>query len=223
MLIQIVEPQTTTRNKITHWIRDNFPLFGSSSHSHFQKEQDYDCLILPYSLFISKDAKSAVTKILSDPTTTGVFTPVFVYNCPNQEAVAECFGLGCGEAMLTPLHLGVLRLRLEKLVRSTYPSLYASDTEAPFFMCDNHQMKMGATILQLRHKDFLLLHYLWIHQGSTLSRMQLLKAIWSEYHDVLESTVDSHIKSIRALITKWQIPARIITMYGKGYRLELKK
>lgn len=71
-------------------------------------------------------------------------------------------------------------------------------------------------------KEYALLHYLYVNAGQTLSREQLLDAVWTMGSPV-DRTVDDHVYRLRRKLARWSPAIQIDTMRGIGYRLKLAK
>ena len=74
--------------------------------------------------------------------------------------------------------------------------------------------------VQLSHKEFELLHYLWSKKNSTVSRDELLSNIWGYDENPTTRTVDNFILKIRQKIENDpNHPKIILTVHGIGYKL----
>lgn len=71
-------------------------------------------------------------------------------------------------------------------------------------------------------KEFELLFKLGNYPGKTFSREQLIEDIWGYDYEGDERTVDVHIKRLRERFPEDEFSFRIKTIWGLGYRLELK-
>jgi len=76
-------------------------------------------------------------------------------------------------------------------------------------------------LLQLKPKEYELLHYLAQHQGKALSRNLILEEVWGWDYVGGSRSVDVHIRWLREKIESDPAhPERIITLRGVGYRFE---
>jgi DNA-binding response OmpR family regulator len=74
--------------------------------------------------------------------------------------------------------------------------------------------------VQLSHKEFEVLHYLWKKRNSTVSRDDLLSEIWGYDENPTTRTVDNFIMKLRHKVeTDPNHPEVIITVHGLGYKL----
>jgi two-component system response regulator ResD len=74
--------------------------------------------------------------------------------------------------------------------------------------------------LELRPKEYDLLHFLARHRGQVFSRESLLSHVWGQERFIDERTVDVHVRRLREKLTAIAPDAHIIlTEWGVGYRL----
>lgn len=74
--------------------------------------------------------------------------------------------------------------------------------------------------VQLSHKEFELLHYLWGKKNSTVSRDELLSNIWGYDENPTTRTVDNFIMKLRQKVeADPNHPQIILTVHGIGYKL----
>lgn len=83
------------------------------------------------------------------------------------------------------------------------------------------EVYLNDRLIQLKPKEYKLLHYLVIHQGKALSRDLILEEVWGWDYAGGSRSVDVHIRWLREKIeTDPSHPQRIITLRGVGYRFE---
>ena len=74
--------------------------------------------------------------------------------------------------------------------------------------------------VQMSHKEFELLHYLWDNRNTVVTRDDLLNKIWGYEESPTTRTVDNFIVRLRQKIEKDpERPHYIITVHGIGYKL----
>lgn len=74
--------------------------------------------------------------------------------------------------------------------------------------------------VQLSHKEFELMHYLWSKKNSTVNRDELLSNIWGYDENPTTRTVDNFILKLRQKIElDPNHPQVILTVHGIGYKL----
>lgn len=78
---------------------------------------------------------------------------------------------------------------------------------------------LGDNLVELTSREFDLLLYFIRHPGQVFRRSELLDKIWGYGHEGYEHTVNSHINRLRSKIEDDPAhPARIITVWGVGYK-----
>ena len=74
--------------------------------------------------------------------------------------------------------------------------------------------------LELRPKEYDLLHFLAQHRGQVFSRGSLLSHVWGHESYIDERTVDVHVRRLRSKLAAIDPDAQVIlTEWGVGYRL----
>ena len=135
----------------------------------------------------------------------------------------EGFSSGIDEYVTKPFSPAVLVKRIEALLKredrlNTAPKSSKSgleiNKEAFTAFLDGKQ-------LELTLKEFELLSYMFDNKERVLSRDQLLNAVWGYDYMGDFRTVDSHIARIRLKLKDWG-STHLKTIYGMGYKLELK-
>jgi two-component system response regulator ResD len=75
-------------------------------------------------------------------------------------------------------------------------------------------------LLELRPREYDLLHFLARHRGQVFTREALLSHVWGHESYIDERTVDVHIRRLRSKLTAIAPDAQVIlTEWGVGYRL----
>ena len=79
-------------------------------------------------------------------------------------------------------------------------------------------VRIGSKILGLTPMEYDLLVYLKLHSCMTLSREELIKAVWGYTFLGDSRTIDTHIKSLRRKLGDFRCLVR--TVWGKGYQFQ---
>ncbi len=88
----------------------------------------------------------------------------------------------------------------------------------------SREVIVGEERIDLTPKEFDLLWYLAYNRNRVFTREQLLEQVWAYqefYGD--ERTVDQHIKRLRRKIEITGSPCRITTIWGVGYKFEIRE
>lgn len=120
-------------------------------------------------------------------------------------------------------HLRHERMVLSKQGSETKPVMNEEVLTSNNLILDlgRREVSLNGQPLQLKPKEFNLLHYLMRNQGKTLSRAILLEKIWEWNYFTDTHTVDVHVHWLREMIEEDpKQPKRIVTVRGSGYRFE---
>ncbi len=83
------------------------------------------------------------------------------------------------------------------------------------------EVRINNENLELKPKEFELLHYLAMNRGRALSREKILEDVWGWDYMGESRTVDVHMRWLRQKIeVDPGQPSRLITVRGAGYRFE---
>lgn len=74
--------------------------------------------------------------------------------------------------------------------------------------------------IYLTRKEFMLLEYLMKNRGTVLSRGMILEHVWDMNADPFSNTIESHIVSIRKKLGSNGKQKMILTIPGRGYKIE---
>lgn len=84
-----------------------------------------------------------------------------------------------------------------------------------------HRCRIGGREVDLRPKEFDLLHALLVHAGRAVSRESLMARVWDDNWFGSTKTLDMHIAMLRRRLAEGgEPPERIATLRGFGYRYE---
>jgi DNA-binding response OmpR family regulator len=74
--------------------------------------------------------------------------------------------------------------------------------------------------IEMSHKEFETLHYLYTNKNKVVSRDELLKEVWGLHHAPTTRTVDNFIVKLRQKVeVDSNKPKLILTVHGIGYKL----
>ena len=88
---------------------------------------------------------------------------------------------------------------------------------------DKYEVKVNGEPISLKPKEIQLLHYLLENKNIVFNRDQLLQKVWDYAYSGETRTVDVHIKRLRDKLgnssDKWELK----TIWGVGYKLEVRE
>lgn len=125
---------------------------------------------------------------------------------------------GADDYMAKPFGIMELLSRIRALLRRTGSD--AAPTEfhlGPLYVSPSrHEVKVHGESVSLTYKEFELLTLLLEHQGTVLTRDQILRRVWGIEFDGESRTVDVHIRTLRAKLG--EAGSLIETVRGVGYK-----
>ncbi len=159
----------------------------------------------------------------------GKTTPIIMLTAKGEE-IDKVVGLelGADDYITKPFSLRELIARVKAVLRRADTSV----TTAPKddirigrlnINFSNYTSFEGKKEVQLSHKEYEILNYLFKHRNSTVSRDDLLTNIWGYDESPTTRTVDNFILRLRQKIeTDHENPKIIITVHGIGYKFILQ-
>jgi DNA-binding response OmpR family regulator len=157
----------------------------------------------------------------------GINTPIILLTAKGEE-IDKVLGLelGADDYVTKPFSLRELLARIKANLRRGEESASGKDSGG-MVSIGRLDINFSAytafeegTPVQLSHKEFEILHYLWEKRNGTVSRDDLLNEVWGYDETPTTRTVDNFILRLRQKIEKdFNHPQIIITVHGIGYKL----
>lgn len=157
----------------------------------------------------------------------GLKTPIILLTAKGEE-IDKVLGLelGADDYVTKPFSLRELLARIKAVLRRQ-ENFVKDDTQSKVLKIGNLEINFGnysafenGNPVQLSHKEFEILNYLWKHRNNSVSRDNLLSEIWGYDENPTTRTVDNFILKLRQKIEKDpNHPRIIITVHGIGYKL----
>ena len=162
----------------------------------------------------------------------GVQTPIIFLTAKGEE-IDKVLGLelGADDYVTKPFSLRELLARVKAVLRRGETSINKDTSEAVIGKLTVHftgyqayepaRHPGGEGIpVQMSHREFEILHYLWKKRNQTVSRDELLNNIWGYDENPATRTVDNFIVKLRNKIENDpNHPQIILTVHGIGYKL----
>src|SRR4030066_2287291 len=155
----------------------------------------------------------------------GVTTPIILLTAKGEE-IDKVLGLelGADDYVTKPFSLRELLSRVKAVLRRGETSINTNTAEAVIGKLTVHftgyQAYEEGIPVQMSHKEFEILHYLWKKRNQVVSRDDLLSNIWGYDENPATRTVDNFIMKLRNRIEKDpNHPQIILTVHGIGYKL----
>jgi DNA-binding response OmpR family regulator len=135
------------------------------------------------------------------------------------ETRVRCFDLGADDLMTKPFSIHELRARCRALLRRKREArliLRAGDLEVDRM---NHSATRAGQSIPLTNKEFALLEHLLLNRGQSISRIELLEAVWKMEPAQTTNIVDVYVNYLRRKL-KDPTPGRLVrTVRGQGYMI----
>jgi two-component system alkaline phosphatase synthesis response regulator PhoP len=219
--ILIIEDEEALRSRLSCRLRGEGYLVDTANEGidGFEKAtgQPFDLIILDMML-----ASRRGGDVCRDIRQGGMATPILLLASQSQKTDAVLgLRLGADDFVTKPFNSAELLARIEALLR-----------RAPFRPGHGvHQV--GSIRVDLRRaevtrdgipvymaaREFQLLRYLIERPGTSVSRKELLRAVWGYATDAMTRTIDMHVSSLREkLETNPKYPELILTVARVGYK-----
>ena len=150
--------------------------------------------------------------------------PIIMLTARGQE-VDKVVGLelGADDYVTKPFSIRELMARVKAVLRRRSAAAPATADHYRFgdiaVNTRGHEVTRGGQPVDLSSKEFALLAYFIAHRSETLSRDQLLEAVWGYENYPSTRTVDTHIVHLRQKLEKNpEDPRFILTIHGTGYK-----
>lgn len=148
----------------------------------------------------------------------GITTPIIMLTAKDGELdEAEALDIGADDYLTKPFHFVVLVARLRALVRRAAPADTPEEIQfGPLRVLPReHRAFIDGALVELTAKEFGILLYLARHPGATVSKTELIDALWDFAQHPELNVVEVHVSSLRR-----KVGASLIeTVRGVGYRL----
>lgn len=185
-------------------------------------ENNYDLIILDVMM-----PKMSGFDVCRNARKSGVTTPIILLTAKGEE-IDKVLGLelGADDYVTKPFSVRELIARVKAILRRS-ENLISHESklikigklEVDF---NGYIAVSGKKDVQMSHKEFEILHYLWKKRNTTVSRDDLLTEIWGYDETPTTRTVDNFILKLRQKIeTDPNHPKIILTVHGVGYKMVL--
>jgi DNA-binding response OmpR family regulator len=174
-------------------------------------------------------------EVLRRMRSSGCTVPLIVLTARDED-VDKIVGLelGADDYLIKPFNPRELSARIRALLRRQ-SELRTVEAELARLQAESESPKPGegllldhlrrrarfrGQVMDLRPKEYDLLHFLAQNQGQVFTRDALLSHVWGHDSYVSERTVDVHVRRLRAKLTAIAPDAEVIlTEWGVGYRM----
>lgn len=155
----------------------------------------------------------------------GNTTPIILLTAKGEE-IDKVLGLelGADDYVTKPFSLRELLARIKAVLRRGESSPKSAGSTVKIGKLTVNFSSYNASeendSVQMSHKEFEVLHYLWDKKNNTVSRDELLANVWGQDVYITTRTIDNFILKLRQKIEDDpNHPKLILTVHGIGYKL----
>lgn len=168
--------------------------------------------------------------VCADIRRRGMDVPILLLTARSQ-TIEKVIGLkmGADDYVTKPFDTHELMARIEVLLRRASRAGQAAIPERTSICrlgnlaidLQHGTVTRGNEPIELTTREFQLLRFMLEHQGTVLTRDQLLREVWGHEPGTITRTVDVHIANLRQKLEKSpKRPELILTVAGVGYKLQ---
>lgn len=221
--ILVVEDDAALCRMIEDWLsldHHNVELISEGLEAHDRlRFYEFDLVILDWNL----PGKDGI-EILKEFRRAGGMTPVLMLTGKGTIGDKETgFSAGTDDYLTKPFHGKELSARVKALLRR--PRVFVSEElKAGDIVLDrgSYRVTKAGEELHLVPKEFTLLEFLMQNPNRVFSAEFLLNKIWATESDATVDALTTCVKRLRKKIDTAGAPSMIRTVYGVGYKLEVK-
>jgi DNA-binding response OmpR family regulator len=211
---RIVKESLESRDFTVHMATD-----GSQAVSLFQLHKPDICILdvmLP-----EKDGYSSAKEIRqSDP-----HVPIIFVTAKTQiEDVVKGFETGGNDYIRKPFSMEELIVRINNLLALANPKFRGQAERYLLgqyeFLVNRYELKTGNSVKKLSHREASLLKILCENRNTTVSRKEMLMAVWGDDSFFNSRNLDVYITKLRDYL-KQDPSVQIITIKGVGYHFAI--
>jgi DNA-binding response OmpR family regulator len=157
----------------------------------------------------------------------GINTPIILLTAKGEE-IDKVLGLelGADDYITKPFSLRELLARIKAILRRAISEKEANQ-ENEFVQVGKIKVNFktytasdGSGEIKMSHKEFEVLHYLFMKTGKTVHREDLMNDVWGIEFEISTRTIDNFILKLRQKIeVDPNNPKIILTVHGTGYKM----
>ncbi len=224
MRIAIVEDDSVQAQQLKQWfVEAGHNVHWHSSGRSFSQattRESFDLVILDWNL-----ADTTGMQLLQTLRANSISIPViFMTSRDTEEDIVSALQNGADDYLVKPARKAETLARIAALERRSggFQAQQATLRYPPYTLNSKHfTVQCDDETIQLTHKEFDLIRFMFQNNGRVLSRGHLLESVWGFNPNVSTRTLDSHMSKLRRKLSLtpehgW----RMVSVYQFGYRLE---
>jgi DNA-binding response OmpR family regulator len=226
--VLVVDDEASVRDVVKRYLeREGYVVLlasnGLEALSTLEHERDRVSLVVLDVMLPGLDGLEILKRVRGDNP-----VPIIILSARTEE-FDRVMGLelGADDYVLKPFSPRELVSRVKAVLRRGRPDAIAVNSRKPLIVgnimlrADTRQVEVDGNLCELTAKEFDLLWLFMRHPKQVFTRDQLLDQVWGFSEFIDSSTVTVHIHRLRDKIEHDPAkPARLVTVWGVGYRLE---
>lgn len=226
MKILIIEDEPELRETLQTFLREERYIVevASTMREGLEKTMlyDYDCILLDIML---PDGNGLT--LLKELKKQGKMENLIIISAKDAvEDKVQGIELGADDYLAKPFHLLELNARIKGLIRRKVSNgamqIILGNT---CLIPDKFEVRVGGRLLELKRKEYDILHHLMTRPGRLVDKAALAEAVWGDYMDQTDNYdfVYAQIKNLRKQMNDAGASIEIKSVYGFGYKLTEKE
>lgn len=132
-----------------------------------------------------------------------------------------CMTLGGDDYISKPYNTSILIARISALLKRTYSnSTQEHLTHGPVTLdLTTSRLEVEGQIIELTKNELKIMHYLFMHKGRIVSRLDLVEYLWDNEMFVDDNSLSVNINRIRNKLQELGLNDYIMTKRGQGYMI----
>lgn len=147
---------------------------------------------------------------------------IFISSVSDNLNMILAMNMGGDDYVVKPFDLNYLLAKINSLLRRTYDFQGTMNVIAcgdVILNLDSAKLQYQGQTVDLSRNDFLILRELMSHQGKSVSRDDLMQALWNDNTFVDDNTLSVNVARVRGKLDKIGLGDFIATKKGMGYQV----
>ncbi len=147
---------------------------------------------------------------------------IFISSISDNLNMILAMNMGGDDFVVKPFDLNFLLAKINSLLRRTYDFQGAMNVIAcgdVILDLDNAKLQYKGNVLELSRNDYIILKELMTHSGKSVSRDELMQALWNDNTFVDDNTLTVNVTRVRNKLNKIGLDDFIVTRKGMGYQV----
>lgn len=215
--ILIVDDEEKIRDVIVEYAKFNNYIVDTAENGEQAVDKalknDYDCIVMDIMMpFLDGFEASKIIRAKKD-------TPIILLSAKSEEYdILKGFDLGADDYIVKPFSPKQLMAKIKAILMRTNSLQEIVASKDIKIDVLQHLVTVNDNVVKLTNKEYDILLYLIKNKNKVVSREELINQIYKDEVDVIDRTIDAHIKMLRKDLK--ESGERIKTIRGVGYKLD---